>query len=297
MVQGGTITEMARSVLLPGKEPGVAGGAPILSLRWPPAIVSSHLGELRVDRPELWPVALAELGAGVLAGVFVLWRSFHWARRGRIEIAVLVAGSVVGMLLPAVVRYEPDRDITRFSAFALLVWIVFSVPLAVQGSRRWAKPLARALVAGYLIVLNFSGIAILAALMTAMPRGVLTEDVAPLDASMASRLWDTLPENALVFDSHAWRAVPLTGRLTKTSDLSYEPLPDWLALLRAPSPAELAAEGFTHLYVDEAWWRGLSPASQASFDDPCVLVVLEGEDNADNGFRRMLDIRACSTSP
>jgi hypothetical protein len=295
--QGGTITEMARALLSPGAPSGVAGGTPIISLRWPPAIVSSHLGELRLDRPALWPLAVLELGAGVLAAVVVLWRAPRWARQGRMSIVVLVVASLLGFVVPILVRYSPDRDVTRFTALALLTWILLSIPLLLQALRRWPRALTRLVAGAYLVILNLAGVIVLGSLMTAMPRGVFTEDVAPLDASMASKLWDSLPEGSLVFDSRAWRAVPLTGRLTKTSDLSYEPLDSWLALVQAPTPSRLVGEGFTHVYVDEQWWRGLPAESHISFEDNCVALVMEGEDNGDNGFRRVFDITACSGTP
>ena len=297
LVQGGTITEMAKAVLTPGGASGVAGGTPIVSLRWPPAIVSSHLGELRLDRPVLWPLAVLELGGGVVAGALVLWRTPHWTRQRRMSIVVLIVASVIGFIAPILVRYSPDRDVTRFTAFSLLIWILLSVPVILQALRRSGRPVIRLAAGAYFVILNLAGVMVLGSLLTAMPRGVLTEDVASLDAGMASKLWDSLPENALVFDSRPWRAVPLTGRLTRTSDLNYEPLDSWLTLVRSPSPSALAGQGFTHVYADAQWWRGLPEASRAAFREDCVTLLMEGTDNGDNGFRRVFDITACTEAP
>ncbi len=43
--------------------------------------------------------------------------------------------------------------------------------------------------------------------------------------------------------------------------------------------------------------RGLPEAAKQSFDEPCVQILWDGEDNADNGWRRLLDITRCSSAP
>jgi len=166
-----------------------------------------------------------------------------------------------------------------------------------QAWRRWPGWPVRAGTILYLVVLMFSGVATLASLLTAAPRVVFTEDVAPLDAGMASVMWNRLPRDAVVFDSHSWRAVVLTGRAARSSDLAYESLPEWNALVADPSPGRLARAGYSHVYADEVWMRGLPEAAKQSFGDPCVRALWDGEDNADNGWRRLLDITRCLSAP
>ena len=297
LVQGGTLTEIAKATLAPTGNSGVAGGEPAFFLRWPPAIVSSHFGELRFT--DLWALAVGaiELGAPLAAAFLVVPRAFHWGRRRRFEMGTLAVASLAGFLIPLVVGYSPDRDVSRLTAFSLQVWILLSIPLLFQAWRRWPGWPVRAATILYLVVLMFSGVATLASLLTAAPRVVFTEDVAPLDAGMASVMWNRLPMDAVVFDSHSWRAVVLTGRATRSSDLAYESLPEWNALVADPSPGRLARAGYSHVYADEVWVRGLPTAAQQSFDDPCVQVLWDGEDNADNGWRRLLDITGCSSTP
>ena len=294
LVQGGTITEMARGALFGGQSEAASVTGPLFSFRWPAAVVSSHLGELRLD---YWPtivVAALELGAALCLGPFVVVRSLHWGRRGRFELATLGMASLAGFLLPLFVRYRADRDISRFAAFALLIWVILTVPLCLQAWRRWRRWPVRFGSAAYFVALMFPGIVVLGSLLTAVPSGVFTEKMAALDAGMATRLWDQLPPQAIVFDSHPWRAVVLSGRLTKTSELDYESLPIWSALVAEPSPERIAGAGYTHVYADEHWWRTLSEAARRSFDDPCVQVLWEGVDNADNGWRMVLDISGCA---
>ena len=297
LVQGGTLTEIAKAALAPTGSTGVAGGEPAFFLRWPPAVVSSHFGELRFTDPWALAVGAIELGAPLAAAFLVVRRAFHGGRRRRFEIGTLAVASLAGFLIPLVVGYSPDRDVSRLTAFSLQVWILLSIPLLFQAWRRWPGWPVRAGTILYLVVLTFSGVATLASLLTAAPRVVFTEDVAPLDAGMASVMWNRLPKDAVVFDSHPWRAVVLTGRATRSSDLAYESLPEWNALVADPSPGRLARAGYSHVYADEVWVRGLPEAAQRSFDDPCVQVLWDGEDNADNGWRRLLDITSCLSAP
>ena len=297
LIQGGTITEMARGALFGGPPEATSAGGPLFSLRWPAAIVSSHLGELRLDHGPTIVIAALELGAALVVGPFVVVRSFHWGRRGRFELAILGMASLAGFLLPLFVRYRADRDISRFTAFALLGWVILSVPLCLQAWRRWPTWPVRFGSAAYFAALVFPGVVVLGSLLTAVPSGVFTEKMAALDAGMATRLWDQLPPQAIVFDSHPWRAVVLSGRLTRSSDLDYESLPIWSALVAEPSPAGMADAGYTHVYADEHWWRTLSEAARRSFDDACVQVLWEGVDNADNGWRKVLDISGCRSGP
>jgi hypothetical protein len=297
LVQGGTLTEIARATLAPSGNTGVAGGEPAFFLRWPPAIVSSHFGELRFTDPWALAVGAIELGAPLAAALFVVPRAFHWGRRRRFEMGTLAVASLAGFLIPMVAGYSPDRDVSRLTAFSLQVWILLSIPLLFQAWRHWPGWPVRAVTVVYLVVLMFSGVATLASLLTAAPRVVFTEDVAPLDAGMASVMWNRLPPDAVVFDSHPWRAVVLTGRATRSSDLEYKSLPEWSALVADPSPGGMARGGYTHVYADEIWWRGLTQSARTSFEVPCVQTLWEGEDDADNGWRRMLDISSCSSSP
>jgi len=293
LIQGGTLTEMLRSFLA-GGETGVAGGVPLITLRWPPAIVSSHLGALSLFRPATLIVALAELGAALVGGVLVLGRARHWGRQGRFDRAGLAAASVIGFVVPMFVGYWPDRDITRLSAFSLVVWILLAVPVVLQVRRAVPAPAVTAAAVCGFALLNLSGLVVLGSLMTALPAVVLTEKMAPLDAGMATRMWDALPPDAVVFDSHPWRAVVLTGRPARSSEIDYSPRPAWEALVANPTPRSMASAGYTYAYIDEHWWRGLPEAARSSFDDSCVRTLWEGEDNADNGFRRLIDITSCA---
>src|SRR3970040_1621509 len=138
LVQGGTLTEIAKATLAPTGSTGVAGGEAALFLRWPPAIVSSHFGELRFTDPWALAVGAIELGAPLAAAFFVIRRAFHGGRRRRFEIGTLGVAALAGFLIPLVVGYSPDRDVSRLTAFSLPVLILLSIPLLFQAWRLWA---------------------------------------------------------------------------------------------------------------------------------------------------------------
>jgi hypothetical protein len=85
LFQGGTITEMAKGLL--GMRPaGPLGGGTGLGgfqFRWPPAIVSAHLGELHITNPYELLVGILEIGPAILAGALIIMFIGRWIRKGR----------------------------------------------------------------------------------------------------------------------------------------------------------------------------------------------------------------------
>jgi hypothetical protein len=126
-----------------------------------------------------------------------------------------------------------------------------------------------------------------------MPRAAFGDRIRPLDAAMNRALWDGLEPGSLVMDSETWRAVAVTGRLTRSSRDSSTVLEEWRGLVALPMVATLAREGYDYVYVDESWWDKMPAAARDSFGDACVEVVAERLDDSPNGFRRLFDIRAC----
>jgi hypothetical protein len=295
LFQGGTLTELARSAAagLTASGPAAGFGASSLALRWPPAIVSAHLGELPLHRPGLLLVGLLELGAGILAAPVVGARLGHWARKGRFEFAALGVAAWLGFLLPLFLRYEVDRDISRFTAFSLTFWPLLGGLVAWQWVRSRRSGTGRLALLTWWAVLLFGGVVTLGPLMTAWTQAVIGDDLTPLDARMTSAYWDSLPQQAIVFDSHPWRAVVVTGRLVRSSSPDYQPLPDWEVLVERGTPSGMAAAGYDFVYADRQWWLGLSPEQQAAFGEPCVQQVGTMLDEGNNGTRTLFDIRSC----
>jgi hypothetical protein len=296
LIQGGTITEIARSIV--AGRPSIPGGsAALFSLRLPLAIVSSHLGELRLDRPDQLLVGLAEIGPIILAGPLVVWASIRWFRRGRYGRVSLAVASYLGFLIPIFLRYNVDRDITRLSGSGLLDWALLAVPavwiLWPRLRSAWLKAGISAIAGASL----FAGVVVLGPLLTAISRPMLSNEIAVVDAAMTRRFWDKLEPGGLVLDSRGWRAVAVTGRLTRSAVDVTNDLPSWREVVAAPDLDRVAQAGFSYVYVDKIWWDRMTEAERESYSRPCVILVGEETDNNANGLRRLYDIRACLDGP
>jgi hypothetical protein len=295
LVQGGTLTEFSRSLV--ARMIGIAGpldGVALFSFRFPPAIVSSHLGELRFDRLGQLLVGLFEVGPVLLAGPVVIWAAMRWLRRGRFALVAVAVASYLGFLIPIFVRYNVDRDITRLSGAGLLDWSLLTVPaLWIM----WPHLRSGWLRSGILAVAGiamFAGVVVLGPLLTAASRPMLSNDIAVVDAAMTRRFWDQLEPNALVLDSGGWRAVAVTGRPTRSAVDVTNDLPSWRELIASPGASHVSQEGFSYVYVDQYWWDGMSKEDKASYDLPCAILLGEETDNDANGLRRLYDVRGCS---
>ncbi|HLC06034.1 MAG TPA: hypothetical protein VJK02_23605 [Anaerolineales bacterium] len=297
VIQGGTITEFTR--LLVGRlfAAPLSSGVPAqFSLRLPPAIVSSHLGELRLDRPDQLLVGLFEIGPLLLAGPIVIWAMLRWLRRARFALVAIAVSSCFGVLIPLFVSYSVDRDITRLSGSGLLDWALLTVPVLWISWRRLKLAWLKAGILALAGATVFAGVVVLGTLLTAISRPVLSNDIAVMDAAMTRRFWDQLEPGALVLDSRGWRAVVVTGRLTRSAVDVTTDLPAWRDLVASPEAGRAALGGFAYVYVDQRWWDGMSQADKASYDLPCVLLLGEETDNSANGFRRLYDVRGCRTA-
>jgi hypothetical protein len=51
-------------------------------------------------------------------------------------------------------------------------------------------------------------------------------------------------------------------------------LPQWQALAANPDPLAAAKAGYTHIYLDRAWWQSLTSEQVDAFtDQPCVHLL------------------------
>jgi hypothetical protein len=200
--------------------------------------------------------------------------------------------SFIGFLVPVVVRFEVDRDITRLTHYALIVWILLAVaPLSLA----WSKGglYLRGAIAGTTAVLVFGGVVVTGSLLSALPKPVTTEGFRPAETAMTRQVWDRLEPGALVIDSHHWRAVVVTGRLTRSALDSSTSLESWEQLVDNPRVGRLVEAGFSYAYVDRLWWDEMSDEARRSFHDACVREVASVHDNGVNGDRWLYDLSAC----
>lgn len=293
--QGGTITETAKGLLGLRDGTGLGGGTGVggFELRLPPAIVSAHLGELQLTSPLQLLAGLLELGPAMLAGIVVIVCIGRWIRRGRMAESVLALSTLFGFIFPFFLRYDVDRDITRMSAYALMGWIILAIPVLEVWLRKHRSDWWKIGFGGWFGALIFGGLVVTASLLSAMPRAVFSYHLAPVDVQMTRLIWDRLPEDAVIFDSHEWRAVPVTGRATLSSADNTTFLPEWQELVDDPSPELIAAAGYDFVYMDEKQWKKLDDQMKDSYAVECVVLTAEAIDNEGQFFRRIYDIRAC----
>ena len=298
LVQGGTLTEVARLALHAGTGGGGSGGLPF-ELRLPPAFVSAQLGELTltelfITHRVLLLAALAELGLALLVAPLVTWLGVRWLGRRRLAEASLALAAPIGFLVPVLLRYESDRDITRLTAFALITWALLGTAgLWVLVRRNARHPVLRTLAWIWGVGLVLPGILALAALLTSLARPMIAEDFTLQDARMAQSHWDKLEPESWVLDSHPWRAVVLLGRLTHSTSADKQTLDEWTAFVESPDPAAAAAAGYDYIYMDESWWERLSDAEQSAFQAGCPVLVGALDDGGRNADRWLWDIRGC----
>jgi hypothetical protein len=295
IIQGGTITETVRGILLPveGALAGIAGPSVGFSMRFPPAIVSAHLGELRITRPGELLIGLMEIGPALLLAPLIAWASIRWAKRGRFLYLAIAISTFFGFVIPLFLRYEVDRDITRLTNYALLGWILLSIPLLRVVWRQRLSDWIRTIIVIGAALLVFGGFVVTGSLLTAIPKAVLGYVIEPVDAAMTRLVWDTLEPGAEVLDSHSWRAVPITGRLTRSAVDSYAELGSWADLVAFPDVHRVLGAGYRYIYVDEFWWDSMPENARESYMDSCVKVIQELHDNAANGSRWLFDIGEC----
>jgi hypothetical protein len=295
LLQGGVITEIAAGGLgltsqaASGETAGFAGFA----LRWPPALLSAHLGELSLTNPAQLLIGLAELGPAVLLFPWVaIWllkglRQDRWATSG------LLIGSVVGFLLPLVLSYGVERDISRFTGSALFVWMLVGFAALWFSFRRARRPGQPLIAAAYTAAI-LGGAAMLAVELIAVPHPQFTYFVQEPDAMMSLAFWDQLDPDAQVLDPNLpFRAVTLFGREGGRShrDL-FTALPEWEALFTSFDPVEFARAGYSYVYLDRDTWQILSPEQKLLLQNPCARRLAEKRSDLE-GYRWLLDIRGC----
>ncbi len=297
ILQGGLLTEIVRSRLFPaGGQVGYFDTS--LSLVWPPAIVSAHLGSLSLVNPAQLIAGLLEIGPVVLVSPL----AFVWAKKsyrgGNWYETALIASSA-GALVALVVQFKgPLFTATpRLMSGWFFACILYAVPLAWIWARKRGGQVHSALALGGLATC-FAGLMLFGIQLLAIQRPVLATFITPLDAKMSQDYWNRLRPGALIFDPEQFRAPTLFGRFTVSSPTWYTTDPNWQVLKAAPSPQALRAAGFDYVYLNRDYWDALPPATQASFAAPCVkqiaeVVGIHSLQDYTKDFRRLLDIRTC----
>jgi hypothetical protein len=307
LLQGGTITEMARG-LFSGSEIALAASAEAsavgesaslagFSLRWPPAVYSGHLSALSLFSPYQLLVAIFELGPLVLFAPWITWWAWKRYQEGDWMMGAAGLSAWTGFALPVFFSYQYDRDIVRFTKHGLMIWTLILGFMLWDSRTRWLRAI-RIPAAIALGLMVFGGLAVAGTELTAASQSVLTEEgITGLDSRVAGEAWDRLRPGSEIFDPQTWRATMVTGRLTRVvaSNMSfdYEHSTEWEELRSQPSVESLLESGYQYVYIDESWWAEIPETSRSSLSNSCVGVIAEKEQSEAGTFRRILDLGAC----
>ncbi|KAA3646299.1 MAG: hypothetical protein DWQ07_08755 [Chloroflexi bacterium] len=323
LTQGGTLTEMLRneiytrqldaatSFVEPASTPSLnaALAAEIpetsitdveilgFSLRWPPAILSSHLGALSLFSPVQLLVALFELGPIIFFTPWIMAWVAARSRKGDWMLAALALSAWIGFLIPILFQYQADRDISRLTWQALLTWTLLLV-MMLGDKKIWQRVWFRNLSLYTLALMCFGGVVLAGNQLTAASTTRLAHRYTELDAAIAAQVWDKLPQDAKIFSPFNMnQSTILTGRLTGAllderlvTDTQTD---NWNRWIEQPILSDLHAAGYDFVFVDNRWWVDLPAENQAEFQHACVDVYAEVTDNSGINFRRVLDISDC----
>lgn len=297
--QGGSLFSIFQGVFEKalGSQPAVIihpDAESVFSFQWPPAIPTSHFSALSIlSMPQLL-VGLFEIGPILFFSPSItrwVWKKFQ---QGEWVLGVIILSAWVGFIISLLVSYNlSERDITRFTKHALLLWNLFFLILLLQKEPVWGR-WCRVLAVLCTVLMLVSGLVNTWVQNSALNRPVFSDGIDGLDAQMTNRVWGTLDQEDLVFDpgSNDWRATTVTGLLT-VSSMNRQTTPLWNQLSRGPSLQGFLQNGFRYLYVDQSWWRALSDSQRNSLSDPCIRIVASASLDGDFQFRRLLDMGAC----
>lgn len=291
---GGVITEAIRGLLVATASTSVdqSIGFAGFGLRWPPAVLSAHLGALSLTNPAQALIALAEIGPIILLAPWIIWRTWRQARRLQVVWAGLGLASLLGFVIPVFVRYGVERDISRLMGSGLFIWLILGFPLL---SRIWQKrgQWSKLFLSVCYLVIVLGGLALFFIQWVAIARPRATYFVQEIDTGMSQKYWNRLAPGARVFDTLLIRSITLFGRPSGKAYLDiYHSLPEWQDLVNEYNPLKIAQAGYDYIYIDRETWQQLSVEQKQALQMACVHKV--GEITAENNdFRWLLQLNQC----
>jgi hypothetical protein len=310
-LQGGTITELLREAIFQFESDpqstgliaqSVGAGLAIVpkaatdifgfSLRWPPAILSAHLGPLNVLSPIQLLVAFFELGPVILFSPMITIWAWKRAKASDWLIGVFALSAIVGFLIPIFLEYQQDRDISRLSWQAMLTWTLLLPLILSQRNLNWGGNVRKVAVLSLGIAV-FGGIVIMGIQFTAAPITQLAHRYTELDAKLTSQIWGDFDSDTKIFGPLGTSTV-ITGQIT--GQLLGEPanLNDhWNELTQSPNLAQFMKHNYEFVIIDSRRFDDLTQEQRAEFDADCIEVYAEVWDNSRVNFRQVLDIRGC----
>ncbi|MEJ5201230.1 MAG: hypothetical protein WHV66_03255 [Anaerolineales bacterium] len=265
-----------------------------LHLRWPPALLSTHLGYLELTNPYHLLVLFFESNGLLLVGLpiaFVLafkaFRSGHW------YLVFGFAWSLAAILL-AFAQYAGPAGPTALTraqgSLTSLGALGFTyLPFVAARRKDWVK----VVVACLILISMFGGIVLFGFELLSAPKPIYSTFIDVLDAQMMQRHWNSLETDALIFDPISYRAPTVFGRFTNSNITWYRSKPEWEKLTETPDPYAIRSAGFDYIYLDQKYWDQIGAKGRKLIEDSCVKVFDEVRAKRTDEFRRLLDIRNC----
>jgi hypothetical protein len=275
------------------------GGAPAyhtfqFSLFWPPALLSTHLGNLSLTDPYQLLVALVEIGPVILLlPLAIVWgiKAYRFGRWYEAANALASFGSL-GLSFVELSGAAGSTALTR--AQSMIVGLCsFQANTGLWLRARHRSEKIKVWVGILFLVMMVGGMVIFGIEMIATPEKVYSDFLNTLDAHMTQDYWDKLPEDAMIFDPVPYRAPVVFGRTNMSSYDYFDLKPEWVALLDNPDAVTLHAAGYDYAYIGRDYWDNLSIEKQATLQAECVVVVKEYEQVFPPDFRRLLDLSGC----
>ena len=219
-------------------------------------------------------------------------------RSRKLLMAGLSLMALVSAFLPLLVRFVGrDRDITRLLGSALMVWLVITLPYLWLALKR-GRPAVKAAVILFTILTVLSGVALFSTELISIAQTQASYYIDDVDAWMSQDYWNQLDPGAWVLDPvHPYRPAALFGRTAGLAYLDFHiPLQDFITLTKELDLQEISSAGYSYLYLDRKTWRELAPSQKAIFENPCVHLVKQTE-NEIGDFRRLYEISSCKFQP
>jgi hypothetical protein len=294
--QGGVLTGILSDVLTPAAEGSRQTYFSFnFGFHWPPYILSGHLGQLSLLNPGQLLVALAEMGPLVLLlPLIVIWGIKAYRFQRWYEAAIIF--STLATLVLIFVEYTGNAGPTalvRVQTGILGTCKTFAIPLLWYWARKRSEAI-KALTGGFVFMTLFGGMVLFGFLLLSVPKPVYSTFLTALDDQMYRRYWNTLPEDAMIFDPVASRAPTVFARQTNSHITWYTEKEEWQKLVEVPDPYTVRAAGFSYIYLDKNYWDKLDGDYQQKLQSDCVIVVDEVQRTRyPEDFRRLLDITAC----
>jgi len=297
IVQGGVLTGVFSGILtkILGESAAISNQYYSINfpLRWPPAFISAHLGELFLTKWTHLLVAFFEVGPVIfLFPLFLIWGWKSYKNNYHVY-SILSLASIISLLM-VFVQYQGSAGVSatkRLTLFATDLLIIFAIPI-IWRSLKYKKVVFTSVVASLIFVTMIGGIVNFAIESMAAREPVLSYFIDPIDAIVQEKYWDRLEYDAMVFDTNPSRSATIFARPLISNINWYEQTEEYIKLLKNPDPYAMNSNGYHYVYWTRSSWENLSSSARKLFQNSCIIEEFRVENDLGD-FRWLLDISAC----